>query len=86
MFSTISSVSCIYTNVSFHLSASSLPAPFLVDELQELQLRGGKTCAFDSTVIRSISSTSSQPLELTDVEIVLLADIPKFMLYATYTL
>ena len=56
MFSTVSFVSCICTNFSFYIPANSYPEAFLIDELLELQLRGGQTCAFDGFVVRSKNS------------------------------
>ena len=53
--------SYICSNFSFHLPASLLPQLFLIDELLEFQLHGGKTYAFDSIVIRPRNS-SWQPI------------------------
>ena len=59
------------TNFSFHLPASVLPQLFLIDESQEFQLCGGKTCAFDSTVIISLEIVPGCQLrEFTDVVMV----------------
>ena len=57
-FSTVCSVKVAFVQIFlFHQPASLLSQLFLINELLEFHLRGGKTCVFDSIIIRSRNST-----------------------------
>ena len=84
-FSVVCFVKVAFSQI-FDLIYQLLSQLLLIDELQEFQLRGGKTSAFDSIVIRSRNS-SWQPTarNYKSSSSILQADLLMFMFYKACT-
>ena len=85
-FSTVCFVKVAFVHIFlFYLPASLLSQLSLINELLEFHLRGGKTCAFDSIVIRSRNNSWQPAARIYRSSCnILPVDLLMFMFYRAY--